>query len=145
MIGDGYWATGIVVTYSGGGQHGWAAEVGYYDAGFCNDDPDTGQISTEGTLHTRYHVRRHGPGTADPLKAVIDVIKADAERLGIRFNDDACVFYKGDGEAKDYPPPEGWRELVDAQAVRLGWRGIYGTRPSPLVAAVDSTEEGQQP
>jgi hypothetical protein len=50
-------------------------------------------------------------------------VKLDAERLGIRFDGDGVapgVFYAGDGESKDFPPPPGWRALVNAQATRLG-------------------------
>lgn len=126
MIGDRYWATGIVVRYSDrhGGQ--WAASVNYLDNGFCDDDADRGVISTEGTLHTRYFV---GNGERiDALTAVIDAVKADAERLGIEFRsatDGPNVFYQGDGEHDDWPPPDGWREMVDAQAIRIGWSAFY--------------------
>ena len=130
MIGNGYWATGITVLwqYSGSGDYGWSARVEYLDGGFCNDDADKGQVSTEGILHTRYAVR--DGKTADALTVVIDTIKADAERLGVRWpapgQSKPHVYYKGDGEDEDYPPPDGWRELVDAQAARLGWAtGLY--------------------
>ena len=133
MIGSGYWTTGITVRYgySGMNLYGWAASVGFYDDGFCSDDTDSGTISTEGTLRTRYYVREGaGPG-ADALAAAIDVIKADAERLGIRFRQDGLmtphVYYQGDGEDEDWPPPAGWRELVDAQSARLGWEGLYAS------------------
>ena len=35
MIGNGYWAVGITVRY---GQHGWGAEVEFYDDGFGGGD-----------------------------------------------------------------------------------------------------------
>lgn len=126
MIGNGYWSTGITVNYnySGQGAYGWGAEVKYLDAGFCSDDADAGIVSTEGELRTRYYVRQGSE--ADALTVVIDVIKADAERLGITWQDTACVYYKGDGEDGDNPAPDGWRELVDAQSRRLGWHTIYG-------------------
>ena len=124
MIGDGYWSTGITVKYgyASMGCNGWAAEATYLDGGFCNDDPANGVISTEGTLHTRYVVREQD-GT-DVLTAIIDAVKADAERLGVSWLT-PHVYYKGDGEDENYPPPEGWREMIDAQAARLGWESLY--------------------
>lgn len=62
------------------------------------------------------------------LTAVIDVIKADAERMGIRFPMGSAgpyVFYEGDGEDEDCPPPEGWRDLLAKEAQRLGWESLY--------------------
>lgn len=126
MIGNGYWSTGITVTYSDWQGGAWSAAVEYLDDGFCDDDAANGVISTQGKLHTRYQVR---DGSEATLAAVIDVIKADAERLGITFRTDGAgpnVYYKGDGEDEDYPPPDGWGEMVDAQAARLGWAtGLY--------------------
>ena len=131
MIGSGYWATGITVRYgySGMNLYGWAATVEFYDDGFCSDDTDRSTISTEGMLRTRYYVREGTHTDAAALATAIDTVKADAEWLGITFRDDGvmapCVYYQGDGEDEDYPPPAGWREMVDAQAARLGWRGLY--------------------
>ena len=133
MIGETYWATGISIRYgySGEGRYGWAAEVAFYDNGFCDDDTDTGTISTQGTLATRYFVREGDGVDADGLAAAVDTVKADAERLGIRFRDDEAlspaVYYEEDGTGGQYPPPAGWRDLVNAQAVRLGWKPIYRT------------------
>ena len=142
MIGNGYWSTGITVTwqYSGSGDYGWAASLEYLDDGFCNDDADVGRVSTEGTLHTRYAVRQGE--TADALTVVIDTIKADAERLGIRWGavtPGATVYYKGDGEDEDFPPPDGWREMVNAQAERLGWQSGYRMDAMVYVASEDGT------
>lgn len=131
MIGNGYWTTGINVRYgySGMDLYGWAARVEFLDDGFCSDDTDSGTISTGGTLRTRYYVTDGTGPDADGLAAAINAVKADADRLGITFRQDGLmtphVYYQGDGEDEDYPPPEGWRELVDAQAVRLGWEGLY--------------------
>lgn len=136
VIGNGYWSTGIVVRYGYSGQdlYGWGAEVKFYDNGFCDDDTDAGLVSTEGTLHTRYLVREGNGPDADALAAAVDAVKQDAERLGIRFRTDgaspATVYYQGDGEHKDYPPPPGWREMVNAQARRLGWEPFYRERAS---------------
>jgi hypothetical protein len=118
MIGDGYWSTGITVHwgYAGGQRWGWAAGLDFYDDGFC--DPD----ATQGRLATRYFVVT----LDDPLGRAIDLLKADAERLGIRFDgrdgEPPSLYYKGDGESPDFPPPVGWRALLVDQAERIGWR-----------------------
>lgn len=119
----GYWSTGITVKHHNGR---WAASVDFLDAGFCNDDPDARQVSTQGTLHTRYFVR--DGETVDGLTVAIDTMKRDAERLGIiwRSNDDVPTIYmKGDGEDPEWPAPIRWRELVNAQAERIGWTPCY--------------------
>lgn len=137
MIGNGYWATGIEVwrTYSGMGQDGWCAEVAYYDDGFCNDEPGTTAISTEGSLRTRYAVRDAEDGRSS-LSYVIDVIKADAERLGIRW-----LAVGAGGPTLYYNPefdrPEGWPELVAAESARIGW-------PAPLEAPSAALAEKEQ-
>lgn len=120
MIGSSYWSPGITVvhTYSGGGKDGWAATLEYLDGGFCNDEPDRGIVSTEGTLCTRYCVK--DGSCPDPLGTAIDVLKADAERMGIAWRE-PCLYYRGDGGNPDYPPPAGWLDLLQAQAGRIGW------------------------
>ena len=119
MIGNGYWATGITVAWSRW-PNGWIASVEFFDDGF------TEQGSTQGKLSTRYW--SHDPGE-ETLARQIDLVKADAERLGIRFvatgADKPSLYYQGDGEDPEWPAPEGWRELLGRQAARLGWRGPH--------------------
>jgi hypothetical protein len=127
LIGDRYWATGITVHADPEHMDRWTAEVVYVDDGLPggDDNTDKGVISTEGRLYTRYAVR---PGdTADALTAAIDVIKADAERIGVTWAKDATVCYIGAGRWDVFPPPARWRETVNAQAVRLGWRPAYSS------------------
>jgi len=121
MIGSSYWSAGITVVhaYAGGGEDGWAASMDYLDGGFCNDEPGKGIVSTEGTLHTRYQVK--DGSCADPLGTAIGVLRADAERVGIQWRE-PCLYYRGDGEDPDCPPPPGWLDLLQAQASRIGWR-----------------------
>lgn len=120
MIGDGYWASGIVVKYR---EHSddWSASVDFLDDGFCQDD------STEGRLHTRYFI-----GGSEALTRAIDVVKADAERLGIRFGvldgETGRIYAHQDGEDPEYPMPDGWRELLAWQSERIGWTPTY---PAP--------------
>jgi hypothetical protein len=143
MIGDGWWATGIIVawTYAGGGDYGWAATVNYLDGGFVDDVPGTSHISTEGQLRTRYAVR-DTQDLASSLPQVIDVILADAARLGITWRDPS-LYYMGDGEDDNYVPPGGWRETLGEQSDRIGWQRIYGEQPR-LRFTCASTERGRR-
>jgi hypothetical protein len=110
MIGERYWSTGIIVAKVG---DQWSVKLNFHDGGFC--DPP----STEGQLRCRYLV--------DDLSAGIDTLKADADRLGIEWSP-GTVYYEGDGEWPDRVPPEGWEDIVDAQAARLGWAQTYKAR-----------------
>ena len=114
MIGNRYWSTGIVLKYDGRGS--WSATAEFFDSGFCDDE------STEGRLHTRYYV---------PLETAIDVVIADAAKLGIEFNKNtdgkSILMVRGDGEYEDCPLPENWKEVLEQQAVRIGWASAYGT------------------
>jgi hypothetical protein len=121
MIGKGYWSTGITLRYAP--HAGWAATVEYRDGGFCNDSADDKRVSTEGSLHTRYFVEDGERVKA--IDVVVDVAKADAERLGVVWRDDPTVYMVGDGEWSDETYPAGWWRLANAQAERLGWTPIY--------------------
>lgn len=125
----GYWATGITLLWSprahwsnGTSRPGWNATVDFYDDGFRDDDTDAWQISTQGHLQTRYFVTdgEHEPG----IGAALDALLRDARRFGIEFKDPQ-LYYRGDGESEDYPPPDGWRDMLAEQAERLGWRTPY--------------------
>jgi hypothetical protein len=120
--GEGYWTTGITVRSDGGG---WGASLRFLDDGFCDDDADAGQVSSEGELRTRYFVK-NGSETSG-LRAALDTLIGDAGRLGIRFVSVAdappYLSYEGDGENPKWPPPPGWRETLAAEAERLGWQG----------------------
>ncbi len=119
--GSGYWSTGITVHYNEG--RGWGGVVEFYDDGFVDDAADTGRIATQGELRTRYFVK--DGDTVTGLSAVVDVLRVDAERLGIRFRavaaDAPSLYYKGDGEWQDYPARDGWEALLEAEARRSGW------------------------
>jgi hypothetical protein len=134
MIGERYWSTGIMLAYgyAGHDQSGWTAKAEFFDDGFADNDPDNGAISTEGEIRSRYMVR--DGKSADALTVVLDVVRADAQRLGIEWRSPA-LYYKGDGEDEDYPPPDGWRSLIGAQAARLGWRNLYGGEEQAAIAA----------
>jgi hypothetical protein len=134
MIGTEYWSVGITVharAVRNGPGLAWAGELKFYDAGWVDDDDAaTGKVCTEGALHTRYHVDpAPGDDGSSALTAVIDVLIADAARLGITFtrheDNPPIVSYKGDGEWESHPPPEGWRDMLSAQSKRLGWYDCY--------------------
>lgn len=120
----GYWATGITLRYRGyQGNHpeSWGGNVNFYDDGFLNNNPAAGEVSTEGRLHTRYFVESYDGDAA--LTAVIDTLIADAGRLGIRFVGTAAgkPMLWCESEDEDFPPPAGWRNMLRAQAERIGW------------------------
>lgn len=112
MIGTEYWSTGITVWCIGRDE--WFAEAQFFDDGFAQDG------SSEGVIRARY---------AGPLPVVVDTVKTDTERLGIRWQSVcgiASLYYRGDGERDDIPkPPSDWRERLAAEATRLGWENIY--------------------
>lgn len=119
MIGNVYRATGITVAHDG---RSWSANVAYFDDGFASDDTDRRHISTEGTLHTRYMVE--SGKREDALTVAIDTVKADAERLGIRWEHPTVYMVDG-GESDLWTYPKGWRKLVNDHARRLGWETTY--------------------
>lgn len=127
-----HWAVGITLTWHPDGARdrdgnkvdGWTGEVGYYDDGFADDDTDAGNLSTEGALRTRYVV---ADGTRQSaITAIVDTLIADAARLGIKFRtgegDLPRLYVPGDGEWADTPLPDGWRQLLAAEAQRIGWK-----------------------
>ena len=111
MVGETYFSTGIVLRWTqttlGSGE--WTAKAKFQDAGFCNDE------ATEGEIHTRYF---------QAIQTAIDTLKADAERLGIKWQSalgKPWLYMEGDGEDSEWPAPDGWRETLQAQAQRIGW------------------------
>lgn len=132
-----YWSTGITVTWAplaerihGEPYGGWHATLDYRDDGFANNDPDNGQVSTEGTLCTRYPVR--DAKARSGLSVAVDALLADAKRLGIDFiavgpDSQPWLYYKGDGEDTEHPPPNGWRDTLTTEAERIGFRSYNTT------------------
>ncbi len=128
-----YWATGITVHWrehvSGDGAptSAWGASLDFLDDGFTNDKPDEAQVSTEGTLRTRYYVRDSEKTSG--LSAAVDALLADAARLSVSFRavvgDTPFLYYKGDGCTEDFPTPDGWRETLAREAARIGWQSAY--------------------
>ena len=54
------------------------------------------------------------------MRLVTDTLIRDAEALGIEFQD-PMLYGHEDGEDLDYPMPDGWAELLEEEAERLGW------------------------
>lgn len=134
-----YWATGITVTFAplaerinGEPYGGWHASLDYRDDGFVDNDPEIGQVSTEGTLVTRYPVR--DSKVRSGLSIAIDTLIADAGRLGIDFitvgdTPAPFLYYRGDGEDPNHPSPDGWRDMLRAEADRIGWATYRAPEP----------------
>jgi hypothetical protein len=117
MYKDKLYSVGIIVWYGygGGTKYGWWAKVEYEDFGHC----DRGSVA--GSIATKY---------ADDIRYSINTIKADAEKLTIEFVETfpgpgPCLFYLQDGDSNDYPPPDGWRDLLEDEARRIGFHSIY--------------------
>lgn len=113
MHGDKLFATGIVIRQDWRG--GWWAEATFEDFGHC----DRGSVM--GHIETKY--------ADDDLPYTIDTIKRDVESLGVEFAQldgvSPALLYSEDGEDEDFPPPDGWRELLKAEAQRIGFLCLY--------------------
>lgn len=123
-----YWATGITVHWreNASSRDGipasvWGASLDFFDDGFTNDDAAEGEVSTEGSLRTRYHVR--DGDTTSGLSAAIDALIADATRLGIVFRgvlgDSPDLYYETEDESDEL------REAIAREAARIGWSTPY--------------------
>lgn len=134
-----YWSVGITVAWApfaeriaGKIYSGWHARLDFHDDGHCDNDPDAGRVSTDGRLFTRYPVRDGEIRTG--LSAAIDTLLTDAKKLGIEMVPSASkrpgLFYEGDAKSAEHPPPEGWRNLLAAEAERVGFDSYETRTPS---------------
>jgi hypothetical protein len=118
----GYWTTGITLRYrdfQGNHPECWGGSLDFYDDG-SKDDAATGQVSTEGVLHTRNFVEHENGETV--LTAVIDTLIADATSFGIQFkNPHGKPTLSVEVEDEGMELPDGWRQMLRAQANRIGW------------------------
>jgi len=107
------WSVGITLKfgYAGGGLYGWWAWVDFENSA----EPVTDGCMS-GRVSTKYGI--------DICKAIDQVLEL-CSQIGVEFIEHAdclpAVYYLQDGDSKDYPPPEGWREILKAQADRIGW------------------------
>ena len=123
MIRKRYWSTGIRIEYTDHLCEAWGGEVNFFDDTFAEQQPERERVSTYGHLQTRHFVESTG-GHRDALTIVTDTLIRDAEQLGIEFRN-PTLYATGDGVDPYYPLPEGWIDLFEEQADRLGW-----SRPS---------------
>ncbi len=114
-----YWSTGIRIEFTDHHSPAWGGEVDFFDDTLADQDPERGLISTYGHLQTRYFVPSKG-SHRDALTLVTDTLLRDAEQLGVEFRD-PTIYATGEGVDPDYPLPEGWIDLFEEQADRLGW------------------------
>lgn len=108
MVGQKYYSPGITIKYHGVPNR-WSAEVTFSDSGHANPK------STQGAVRNSYVI---------DLRSAIDVVKADAENLGIVWTE-PCLFMHDDGRSTDFPPPENWQKIMMSEAARIGFRNIY--------------------
>lgn len=103
MIGDGYWATGIIIDQRD--DQKWHVHADFYDDGFCEIG------STEGLVRTRYW--------EDDLDRMIDAFYDDVAELGIEWKDPTVYVENEDG------CPVALKAAANRQAARLGWQLGY--------------------
>lgn len=130
MIGNGYWSTGITVDWIDRDTYPWGVKLSFYDDGFADDDAAAGRVATEGQLRCRYYV-------AD-LGAALDVLIADARRMGIEFRQTAGTgpdLYSECGDTASLP--EEVQDEMARQAERLGWTTLARRSDQPA-AVTDS-------
>ncbi len=108
MIGQQYWANGIIATYFGDNQ--WGLQIDFLDDGFCNEE------STQGSIKTRYLTNLD-----NGIKTLIE----DAKNLGIKFNDGFTLYAYQDGASKDYPMPENWVSIFEKACEKHNLAMIY--------------------
>lgn len=103
--------TSVVVSYgyAGSDKYGWWARVDWLDGKHCEDGAMRGRINTE---------------YASDLGASIDYVMQIIERFEISSIESMgiALFYEGDGENSNHPPPEGWKEILRAEAEKRGWK-----------------------
>jgi hypothetical protein len=106
-----YWSAGITLEYSE--ALGWAASMSLMDRG----ESDT---LMDAELRTRYW--HDSPGA---LTAIVDRLIQEAQALDVLWLG-PTLSVLGDGHDPEVALPLNWRELVDEQSRRLGWRSVYG-------------------
>jgi hypothetical protein len=108
------WSTGVVLKYgyAGGGRHGWVAEINWCDSKFCEEK------AVQGTITTTYF--------EETIEKAIDTVMEVFEKFKLRKVGDELVgfnlYYIGDGEDEEYPPPKGYIKLLREEAHKRGWK-----------------------
>jgi len=94
--------------YSGSNKYGWWAKCHWQDNKFC--EPKT----VEGNIRTRYAETT----ITEAIDAVLEVVNS----FGLKLNKEFSLFYEGDEENTEYPPPEGWKLILQREAGNRHWR-----------------------
>lgn len=98
--------------YAGSGKNGWWAKLYWQDGKFAEDG------AVEGVIKTRYGSKN----ISDSIDYVLEI----ADIFGLPKPSESCpvfkIFYRKDGmEVQKYPPPEGWKEILQKEANKRGW------------------------
>ncbi|WPS85602.1 hypothetical protein SMD22_00655 (plasmid) [Brevibacillus halotolerans] len=90
-------------------RYGWMASLDWQEPGI--DKPKT----VQGTIKTRYF--------EETLEEAIETVLTLAAQWGIKPfpTMNMFLYYKGEGEDTDFPPPENYREMLRMEAERRGW------------------------
>ena len=96
--------------YAGSGKFGWWAECYWQDDKFCEPK------AVEGKIYTRY--------AEETLPGAIDTVLEVVEKFGLKPFDQFSLFYKDDGNNKNYPPPRDWEKILKEEADKRNW-GSY--------------------
>jgi len=99
-----FWANSITVKYLVPNQ--WTAEIIFLGN---VDMPANGIIKTNISL---------------PLADALDIMVSAARHIGIEWVEKSLRMYR-DGVDGTFPPPDGWRELLKAEAERIGFDCHY--------------------
>ncbi|MFF2532304.1 hypothetical protein ACFVS2_25680 [Brevibacillus sp. NPDC058079] len=112
---DNLFTAGITVFYGYAGtnkgveRYGWAATLDWQG----KETFDSTML--QGTIETRYFT--------DTLEEAIDSIFKLTQKWSIKpfpmMN--MFLFYKGDGNDSDFPPPKNYREMLRIEAEKRGW------------------------
>jgi len=121
MIDFKYWIGGVVLEPDRGK---WRASAGWRRV--------TADQIMEGEVRTRYACE-HQAEAIDALVATLGDLGISLLTPGMPYT---ALFIEGDGVDPDVDYPEGWQEVLDAEAKRRGWwTSSYDPRPDAKVDA----------
>lgn len=103
---------GINVTvkygYAGEGCYGWTATLLWQDDKFLKSG------AVEGEIRTRYF--------ECTITEAIDYVVEVAKQFNLLFVDNFSLFYCNDGENLKDHPPDNWRQTLQEEAQKRGWK-----------------------
>ncbi len=95
--------------YAGHDEMGWNAKINWQDSKFA----ESGAV--EGVIRTRYFE----PTLTQAINAILEV--AEQWELKTLPTLPPALYYEGDSENKDFPPPENWKAVLKKEAELRGW------------------------